>query len=597
MSGHLFIVRGDITKLSCDAWLSTGDGDGPGSGWIKQNALGRQSEDGRSMDRGRFAGQVVRWRRYAGSHGPQPWFADVLADPVGQVLEYLRQAAASMDGVAPRAKRAKPLLAIPLAGVGKAGHAKRAGEVLAALLPRILAWLEQGDVDVDVALVLRTDPHYFASQYVRANLTRCWRELGEEREQLRRLAMKALKGQLVLFLGAGVSMGAGLPSWTDLLDELLRKIGKESQISEQLAQEINKLNHMDQPQVLEALYDQSPTKRRAFKHVIKDTIDGYGDRYSLNHAMLSVLPVVEAVTTNYDQLFEQACYGAGRECYRIPWEKPEGRKRWLLKMHGCTSRPDQIVLSRRDYSLYDAEYGVLASIVQAMLVTRHMLFVGFGMEDPNFRTIFDTVKHAVRDSSTQASEAAAGGNFGAALFLQESPVFKHLWQDDVEILAFSGPGNATEQDVAASARRLEIGLDYLAFECCRDADAPLLDPDLFQNEVVDEGDLKRLAEVRGMLETLSKKCSEVETSQLRRILTGKIGDLLASWPRRSRRTGSSIRRPGREVRLDRSRFSLRDDRPVRRCRHSGARTCRVLASLRVDGIPRGGSSPSPKRSV
>jgi len=52
---------------------------------------------------------------------------------------------------------------------------------------------------------------------------------------------------------------------------------------------------------------------------------------------------------------------------------------WLLKLHGCVTRPEEIVLSRDDYMAYDSSRSALAGIVQAMMLTKHMLFVGFSL--------------------------------------------------------------------------------------------------------------------------------------------------------------------------------------------------------------------------
>lgn len=41
-------------------------------------------------------------------------------------------------------------------------------------------------------------------------------------EKAQELATLAKKGEMVLFLGAGVSVGAGLPMWSDLLTNLAK---------------------------------------------------------------------------------------------------------------------------------------------------------------------------------------------------------------------------------------------------------------------------------------------------------------------------------------------------------------------------------------
>ena len=99
--------------------------------------------------------------------------------------------------------------------------------------------------------------------------------------------------------------------------------------------------------------------------------------------MLATLPVNQVVTTNYDTLFEDASSGMKERGIAIlPW-KPANKERWLLKMHGDVNHPKDIVLVRSDYMRYDERRSALRGIVQAMLITGHMLFVGFSLTDDN----------------------------------------------------------------------------------------------------------------------------------------------------------------------------------------------------------------------
>lgn len=72
----------------------------------------------------------------------------------------------------------------------------------------------------------------------------------------------------------------------------------------------------------------------------------------------------------------------------------EGYKKWLLKMHGCVTRPEEIVLTKQDYIRYTDRFAALSGIVQSLLLTKHLLFVGFSLDDDNFVRIFDSVKKA-----------------------------------------------------------------------------------------------------------------------------------------------------------------------------------------------------------
>jgi hypothetical protein len=162
----------------------------------------------------------------------------------------------------------------------------------------------------------------------------------------------------------------------------------------------------------------------------------------LAHALLAALPTTEAVTTNYDTLFEDASRAIGRPVDVLPYQKARGR-RWLLKLHGCVSRPEDIVLTREDYLRYDSSRAALAGLVQGLLITRHMLFVGFSLADDNFHRIADAVRRAVRRKQ-----------FGTSLSVAGNPLLQKVWENDLDWVEF-GP-------LPASGRLLEIFLDRLA---------------------------------------------------------------------------------------------------------------------------------------
>ena len=67
-------------------------------------------------------------------------------------------------------------------------------------------------------------------------------------------------------------------------------------------------------------------------------------------------------------------------------------------MHGTVTHPDEIVLSKRDYMRYHDRFAAMAGIVQSTLLTRHLLFVGFSLDDDNFQRIFDSVRKARQPS-------------------------------------------------------------------------------------------------------------------------------------------------------------------------------------------------------
>jgi hypothetical protein len=244
-------------------------------------------------------------------------------------------------------------------------------------------------------------------------------------------------------------MAAGLPSWGSLLDELALRAGMSGDERAALGELRNAL---DQATVVERrLKEHGTTLGRAVADVL-----GTRRHYALAHALLAALPVREAITTNYDQLFEDAWKLSDPDGLSVlPGAiKPDAR-RWLLKMHGCLSEPDKVVLTRASYTRYDERLPALSGMVQAFLVTRHVLFAGFSLTDDNFHRIVDAVRRL-------RGESRPPGHFGTALSLGAGGLAELLWEHDVQRVRMDEQKeSATGFASAEAARRLEVFLDYL----------------------------------------------------------------------------------------------------------------------------------------
>ena len=119
------------------------------------------------------------------------------------------------------------------------------------------------------------------------------------------------------------------------------------------------------------------------------------DRHSLAHALLSSLPVNEIMTTNYDTMFEEAC--AYQQIKVLPYQEQNIQSpfenfpnKWLLKMHGCINHPEDIVLTREHYLRYKNKNSALQGVMQSLIITRKLLFLGFSLTDTNFHKAVDS---------------------------------------------------------------------------------------------------------------------------------------------------------------------------------------------------------------
>ena len=106
------------------------------------------------------------------------------------------------------------------------------------------------------------------------------------------------------------------------------------------------------------------------------------------------LPSQEAVTTNFDTLFEAAANIGAKRVAVLPENPSTTDGRWLLKLHGSIDRSDEIVLTRADFLNMPRQYGALMGLVQGLLLMRHMMFVGYSLSDEDFHELIHEVRTA-----------------------------------------------------------------------------------------------------------------------------------------------------------------------------------------------------------
>jgi hypothetical protein len=247
-------------------------------------------------------------------------------------------------------------------------------------------------------------------------------------------------------------MGAGSPSWTGLLEELASSHATHEEVKELL-----RLDARDAAAVLERRYG----SRDALADAVVTATDAR--RIALVHQLLASLPVNEAATTNYDTCFERAWMDAGRSARVLPRESAAGSRNWLLKLHGSVDDRARIVLSRDDYLRFEGEGVALAGVVQAMLLTRHMLFVGYSLSDDNFHRLM----HQVRSTLGARDSRPGAERFATALIATPEKLAHEIWDDDVNLVS-------TSDDDRAGPRRLAMLLDQVNAEAAAPA-AHMLD--------------------------------------------------------------------------------------------------------------------------
>lgn len=197
-----------------------------------------------------------------------------------------------------------------------------------------------------------------------------------------------MSGELILFLGAGSST-EGFSYFRIKLTDVLAERCKYP-----------KTSTYSLPYIAQYYCD---TLDGGFKGRLIREIRSYLDMYmdageayrtvTMIHKIVAKIGFFKnIITTNWDVFLE-------RELNLIPIVRDtdlvfwNDEKRQLIKMHGCISQPDTMIITVKDYDDYISKNidTPISNKIKDMLATKSFLFVGYSLRDENFRLIQDKI--------------------------------------------------------------------------------------------------------------------------------------------------------------------------------------------------------------
>lgn len=195
-----------------------------------------------------------------------------------------------------------------------------------------------------------------------------------------------VKGRVLPIVGAGLSRNAitqgntKLPLWDDL-GKLLSDEMKDYPFSGSL-DAISAYSH--------------EFGRTRLVERMSELLLVHAAKPGLPHEAFCSLPFTLVCTTNFDFLLEHQYQKSSRFCRPIIDEDQlsiAGRESdvVLLKLHGDLHHPQRLVVTEDDYSRFLDTYPLLATYLANLLISRTPLLIGYSLDDPDFRQVWQVV--------------------------------------------------------------------------------------------------------------------------------------------------------------------------------------------------------------
>lgn len=201
----------------------------------------------------------------------------------------------------------------------------------------------------------------------------------------------------VLFVGSGISLWSGLPSWSGLIEELAEFVESAGAKADLVRAEAKR---GDLLQAASYGFDQL-TKQQIGDFIRATCRYGVAKPHEIHRKIVS-LGTRCFVTTNYDNLLEEAL----RQWQPDRFFRPPITNRHLtetaeivharaidfvFKPHGDAADSDSIILTREQYRqlLPQGERQNALESLKMLLASRPVVYLGFGLRDPDFIYVRD----------------------------------------------------------------------------------------------------------------------------------------------------------------------------------------------------------------
>lgn len=195
-------------------------------------------------------------------------------------------------------------------------------------------------------------------------------------------------GRVLPIIGAGFSKNAIFPTGKSIPDW--------DQLGREFADSISGYNYNGAIDAISAFQHQFSRVRMIEK--LTDLLLTREIKPGNAHKAFCKLPFQTVATTNFDFLLEQAYSLLQRYCRPVIEEEQlaiansDRNEIALFKIHGDLHHPKRIVATEEDYDGFLNRYPMLSTYLANLFISKTIIFIGYSLDDPDLRQIFQMVK-------------------------------------------------------------------------------------------------------------------------------------------------------------------------------------------------------------
>ena len=236
---------------------------------------------------------------------------------------------------------------------------------------------------------------------------------------MKKLRQVLKQSDTVLFIGSGISTWSGLPSWAEAVEELAQFLAESGVNPDLVRAEAAK---GDLIQAASYGLDQL-TKQQLGEFIWGLCLGGRARPEEIHRRIVNLGPRYY-ITTNYDDLIEKSLrkWHEGRPCRTVTNRQltetaaitQTHARDYVFKPHGDADDVDSIIMSRQQYRalLPQGDRHAALKALEILLVSRPVVYLGFGLRDPDFMyvrdTLLNTFKGGTRDHYAVMADVSDG---------------------------------------------------------------------------------------------------------------------------------------------------------------------------------------------